>query len=226
MDCIILAGGFGTRLGSLTKKIPKPMLPINNLPFLEILIKKIVNTELIENILICTHYKSSIIENYFKSKNYPIRIIKEKSPLGTGGAIKKSLRYCLSQKILVLNGDTFVNIDLKKFIKKNKKLKKNTMLLIKKNKASRYGSILINKNKISFLKKNSKKKKNNINAGVYILKKNIFDTFKKKFFSFENFIASTITFKNWNFQISNSFFLDIGIKKDYFFAKKKLRKYE
>ena len=79
MDCIILAGGFGTRLGSLTKKIPKPMLPINNLPFLEILIKKIVNTELIENILICTHYKSSIIENYFKSKNYPIRIIKEKS---------------------------------------------------------------------------------------------------------------------------------------------------
>ena len=147
MDCIILAGGFGTRLGDLTKHTPKPMLKINNLPFIELLVKRVVNTKLINKILISTYYKSNIIENYFKSKNYPIVIIKEKYPLGTGGAIKNSFRYCNSRKVLVLNGDNFVNINLTNFIRNNVKTKKNTMLLVKKKNSSRFGCISIKKKK-------------------------------------------------------------------------------
>ena len=55
MDCIILAGGFGTRLGDLTKYTPKPMLKINNLPFIELLVKRVVNTKLIKKILSSTY---------------------------------------------------------------------------------------------------------------------------------------------------------------------------
>lgn len=132
MDCIILAGGFGTRLGNLTKNTPKPMLKINKLPFLELLVKRIIHTKLIKNIFISTFYKSNVIYNYFKLKDYPIQIIKDKKPLGTGGAIKNSLKRCSSRKVLVLNGDTFVNVNLRNFIQNSFKIKKNTMLLVKK----------------------------------------------------------------------------------------------
>ena len=134
MDCILLAGGFGTRLGALTKKIPKPMLKVNKLPFIEILVVKILNAKQINRIIISTHYKSEVIEAYFKSKPYPIKILKEKEPLGTGGAIKKCIKACKTKKILVMNADTFLNINLSNFIKKNIYKKKNTILLVKKKK--------------------------------------------------------------------------------------------
>lgn len=226
MDCIILAGGFGTRLGNLTKNTPKPMLKINKLPFLELLVKRIIHTKLIKNIFISTFYKSNVIYNYFKLKDYPIQIIKDKKPLGTGGAIKNSLKRCSSRKVLVLNGDTFVNVNLRNFIQNSFKIKKNTMLLVKKKNNGRFSSIKINNKKINFIKNYSDKKKTNINAGIYILKKNIFNNFEKEIFSFEDFLVSKVDFKNWNFITSNSFFLDIGINKDYLFSKKKLKKYE
>lgn len=226
MDCIILAGGFGSRLGNLTKNIPKPMLKINNLPILELLIKRVIETKIIKKVYISTFYKSNIINDYFKLKDYPVKIIKDRKPLGTGGAIKNSLRYCTSRKVLVLNGDTFVNINLKNFIQNNFKIKKNTILLVKRKNTGRFGSIKINNKKINFIKNCSDKNQVKINAGIYILKKNIFNNFEKKIFSFEDFLVSKINFKNWNFCVSNSFFLDIGIKKDYLFSKKKLSKYE
>lgn len=226
MDCILLAGGFGTRLGALTKKIPKPMLKVNKLPFIEILVVKILNAKQINRIIISTHYKSEVIEAYFKSKPYPIKILKEKEPLGTGGAIKKCIKACKTKKILVMNADTFLNINLSNFIKKNIYKKKNTILLVKKKNNSRYGKIIINKKKIKFLTLGNKNKYNTINAGLYILNRSIFKSFRKIKFSFENFLEKNINYKTWNYVITRSLFLDIGIKKDYLYAKKKIKKFE
>tara|TARA_X000000368_G_scaffold407766_1_gene387578 strand:+ start:5510 stop:6190 length:681 start_codon:yes stop_codon:yes gene_type:complete len=226
MDCILLAGGFGTRLGKLTKNLPKPMLKVNKLPFIEILVKKICKSKKIKKIIISTHYKTEIIEKYFKFKPYPVKILKEKVPLGTGGAIKNCIKICKSKKVLILNGDTFVNINFSNYIKKNINKKKNIMLLVKKKDNSRYGTIIIKKEKIYFSKFGKNVKSNKINAGVYIVNKSIFKSFKKVKFSFENFLAKKINHKDWDFKISNSLFLDIGVKKDYFYAKKKLKKFE
>lgn len=223
MECIILAGGFGTRLGKLTKKTPKPMLPINKIPFIELLIKKITKLDMITKIIISTHYKSQIIKNYFKTKSYPIKIVEEKKPLGTGGAIKFCLTKCKSKKILILNGDTYLNLDFKRFIKKNTKIKKNTMLLVKSKNTSRYGKVYFKKKNIYFNKSRVNRNHSNlINAGLYLLNKSIFSRYKKKIFSFDDFLNEKINYKDWNFQLSKTIFLDIGVKKDYIFAKKNL----
>ena len=83
---IILAGGFGTRLSSLLKVMPKLMADINGTPFLELLIKNLIKNGYSEFIL-SLHYKAEQIVDYFKNKNYKIRFVIELKPLGTGGAV-------------------------------------------------------------------------------------------------------------------------------------------
>ena len=98
--------------------------------------------------------------------------------------------------------------------------------MLKKKNNSRYGKIIINKKKIKFLTLGNKNKYNTINAGLYILNRSIFKSFRKIKFSFENFLEKNINYKTWNYVITRSLFLDIGIKKDYLYAKKKIKKFE
>ena len=93
-NCVILCGGYGSRLKQLTKKIPKPLLEVNNKPFLYYLINNLKRFGL-KNILILSHYKSDEFKVYFKNnfKEMNIRVLKEKSKLGTGGSILNSIKY-------------------------------------------------------------------------------------------------------------------------------------
>ena len=83
LPLLIMAGGFGKRLGILTKKCPKPMLKLNNKPILEHIIDK-AKKENFTNIYISTHYKPEVIENYFgDGSKFDVKItyIKEQTPL-------------------------------------------------------------------------------------------------------------------------------------------------
>ena len=91
MKALILAGGRGKRLRPLTDKIPKPLILINNLPLIERSVKYLKKFG-INDIIICSGYKSKQIENFLKKKknfNCKIEFSIERSPLGTAGAIKK-----------------------------------------------------------------------------------------------------------------------------------------
>jgi D-glycero-alpha-D-manno-heptose 1-phosphate guanylyltransferase len=91
VEVIILAGGFGTRLQSVVKDVPKPMADINKRPFLEYLLQYLSQYS-VTKIIISVGYKQEIIKNYFHSnyEDIPILYSCEDEPLGTGGAIKKS----------------------------------------------------------------------------------------------------------------------------------------
>jgi dTDP-glucose pyrophosphorylase len=113
---LIMAGGFGTRLGKLTENCPKPMLKIGNKPVLEHIIKK-ARDEKFTNIFIATHYKSEVIENYFgNGENFDVKItyIKEKKPLGTGGSFKFMSKF--NGPIVITNGDIISKIGYKKLL--------------------------------------------------------------------------------------------------------------
>ena len=119
MKAIILAGGIGKRLRPITDYVPKPLVPLHNIPILEWQIKYLKKFG-INEIIICTGYKTEMIENYLAmKKNIEIKIkfSKEKTPLGTGGAIKKAAKSLKDKSFLVLNGDIITNIDLKKLVK-------------------------------------------------------------------------------------------------------------
>ena len=105
---LIMAGGFGKRLMPLTRKIPKPMLPIKGKPILQIALENL-KLQNFKQVLISTYYKSEIIKKYFKDgKKLEINInyLEEKTPLGTAGSlklIKNSLGINVIKNVIVKN---------------------------------------------------------------------------------------------------------------------------
>ena len=165
MKAIILAGGRGKRLRPITDYVPKPLIPIKNIPIIEWQIKYLKKFGISE-IIICSGYKTKMIENYLNNKKLGIKITfsVEDKPLGTGGAIKKAGKKIKDRSFLVINGDTITNIDLKKLIKKN-----NAIAAIQLR--TKFGILQTDKDKI--MKFDEKKEIENLwmNAGIYHLNK-------------------------------------------------------
>jgi len=175
MKAIILAGGRGKRLRPITDKIPKPLIPINNKPLIERTIKYLKKYGITE-IIISSGYKSNLIEKFLKKKkNFGCDIVFsiEKTPLGTGGAIKKALRFVDEESFVVLNGDIVTNMDLKKILKKPNTIAANEL-------KTKFGTMDIKNNKI--LKFNEKKDVTNVwmNPGIYHLSKDIIKLIPQK----------------------------------------------
>ena len=175
MKAIILAGGRGKRLRPITDYVPKPLVPLNNIPILEWQIKYLKKFN-IDEIIVCTGYKTEMIENYFSmKKNLGVKICfsKEKNPLGTGGAIKQAASNIKGKSFFVINGDVITNIDLEKLLKYP-----NSIAAIQLR--TKYGIIDTEDDKvIKFLEK---KEISHLwmNAGVYHLQKEIIADLPKK----------------------------------------------
>ncbi len=167
MKAIILAGGRGKRLSPITDYVPKPLIPIKNTPIIEWQIKYLKKYG-VNEVIICTGYKTKMIENYLSMKNMDMKIkfSIEKLPLGTGGAIKKAGKMIKDKSFFVINGDVITNIDLRKLSKKP-----NSIASIELR--TKFGILEINENKIS--KFSEKKEISNLwmNAGIYYLQKEI-----------------------------------------------------
>tara|TARA_B100000579_G_scaffold21758_1_gene15335 strand:+ start:2044 stop:3228 length:1185 start_codon:yes stop_codon:yes gene_type:complete len=223
LDLVILAGGKGSRIKSLLKAKPKPMATFNNKPFLEYIIQCYSKYNF-KNIFLLTGYKSEKIFKNFHNKYYnctPIRCLNEKKLMGTAGALN-SLKKKVNDFILI-NGDTFLEIDLKKLVKSCDKKSYGSLTLVKNQSYKsnkKLNSIGIKRNKIIYQKKN-----HYMNGGVYFFKKKIFRFIKNKKTSLENDILPTLIKKR---KISGllvkKFFLDIGTPKNYKKAGKLLLK--
>ena len=109
---LIMAGGFGSRLGNKTKFTPKPLLKVKKKPILEHIIEKLEKANY-KNIFISTYYLHRKIELFIKKRKSisNIKIIVEKKPLGTAGSIKL-LPNSVGNTITVINGDVITEVDL------------------------------------------------------------------------------------------------------------------
>lgn len=167
MKAIILAGGRGKRLKPVTDYVPKPLVPIKNIPIIEWQIKYLKKFG-VKEIIICTGYKTEMIENYLKMRKLGIKIkfSIEKSPLGTGGAIKKAGKMINEKSFFVLNGDTITNIDLQKLTSK-----KNAVAAIELR--TKYGILETDSEKIINFKEKKEIPDTWMNAGIYHLQKQI-----------------------------------------------------
>ncbi len=168
MQAIILAGGLGSRLKPITDYVPKPLIPINNIPLIEYQIRHLKKFK-INPFVICTGYKTDQIQNYLKHKNNfdsKIQYSIEKTPLGTGGAIKKAAKMIKDKSFLVLNGDIISTIDVRKLYSH-----KNAIALIELR--TKFGTVDLEDSKITRFQE--KKPLTNIwmNAGIYHLSKDI-----------------------------------------------------
>lgn len=226
-EAIILAGGFGTRLNSLIKQIPKPMAPIKNRPFLEYIFDYL-EIQKISKIILSVGYKAEIIRQYFGNtyNTISLRYCVEKSPLGTGGAIKKTLEMASERNVLVLNGDSFFALNLNEMLEIH--LIKNadvTIALKPMKNIDRYGTVKIENGWITSFEEKAVVKKGLINTGVYLFRSDIFSDleFPETFSIERELFEKRVSKMHIAACISNGFFIDIGVPDDYEKAKTMLK---
>ena len=193
-QAVILAGGKGKRLLPLTKNLPKPMAPINNVPFLSYLIFSLKKRG-IKKILILVGYKSKKIINFYNSnREIPISFNFSSVKSNTGKRILDAYNF-LDKEFLLLYGDNFWEPNITKMYKKFKLKKANISTTVFSNLlgTAEYGkenNIYVKKN--SFVEKYDKfrsdKKLNGVDIGFFIVQKKFLKYFKemKKNYSFEN----------------------------------------
>ena len=117
MKAVVLAGGKGTRMLPYTNILPKPMLPIDGMPILEVLIRQMKRYGISEVILTVGHM-AYLLESYFKDgSHYGVNICysKEDEPLGTAGPL--SLIEGLDETFMVMNGDVLTTLEFGNLIK-------------------------------------------------------------------------------------------------------------
>ena len=219
IDTVILAGGLGTRLKPILKDKPKCLAPINGKPFIDILIDNYIEQGL-KRFIICVGYlKEQIIEYLCHRNDCEIVFSKEDKPLGTGGALKKAQSLIKSDHYIVLNGDSFIEIDIYKYIKWFQLIQNDISIVITKiNNSKRYGNVTFDKNGLitSFGKKNNSSLPAKINAGVYLFKKNTIDFshFSDEFSIETEFFPSLIK-RGIKTYYCKGKFIDIGTKNSF-----------
>ncbi len=223
METILLAGGFGTRLKSLTKDIPKPMVDINGRPFLDYLIKYLEKNK-IKKIIFSVFYKSESIIDYYGSSINGIEIIYsiDKGPLGTGGAILEALKICEEKHVLVINADTYFDVKIESLLGLHLKKQNDITLSLKPmKKFDKYGYVRTNKNgRVVGFEEKKFQENGEIDGGVYIINNNIFQGYKhEETFSFTDYIKNNLNQLKVGSIIFDDFFIDIGTLDDYSIAK-------
>lgn len=221
-EAIILAGGFGTRLQSVVSDVPKPMAPINGEPFLNYIFSYLKHYG-IESVVLSTGYLADKITSYYKNHYSDINIqyTKEEIPLGTGGGIRLAMEKCKSKDVLVLNGDSFFDVNLDVYNQQYDRFQPDCSLALRKvENAARYGTITLGNHAdiIAFKEKDGKEKSGLINGGVYILNRETYlsKTLSNMAFSIEkDFFETRINELNiYGFE-HQGYFIDIGIPEDY-----------
>ncbi len=177
-DAIILCGGKGNRIKKITKIKPKCLINFNGKPFLFYQLNYLKKNH-INNVILSVGYKAALIKNYVENNiNFiNVKIVKDgKKLLGTGGAIKKSLKF-LKNHFYVIYGDSYLNFELKN-LKSSYKI--STMAIYKNQ--DKYDKSNVERKKLNFITYDKSKKNKNydyIDYGVSYLKKKFFENLKK-----------------------------------------------
>ena len=181
MQAIILCGGLSTRLGDITKAIPKILLDIQGRTVLDWQIDFLKEAGVDEVILASGHLHDRLYEAVGESFNgVPIRYAKEEKRLGTGGAIKNAMRHVSTFPFFVLNGDVLLrNFFLSSMLDRLQQGMDGMLLGVLVEDISTYGEIVSDdQDRITaFLEKQPVCRQGYINAGVYLFDQSIADYF-------------------------------------------------
>lgn len=212
---IILAGGFGTRLSSIVKDVPKPMAPVNGKPFLHYIFESL-QEEKIERAILSVGHLKEVIQEYFQNNYLGIEIeyAVEQEALGTGGGIKNAFEF-IENDAFVLNGDTFFDISLSKL--KNDTADISIALKAMHN-FDRYGTVETDDQKrITAFHEKKYCETGLINGGIYYFRKSLFEKIPtERKFSFEkDVLEKHLSDMNIQGIIFDNYFIDIGIPEDY-----------
>ena len=187
ITAVVLCGGLGTRLREVLPNKPKVLAEINGVPFIYYLLGKIEKTGC-RNVILCTGHLAEQVESLLGNKYGELTIVysKESNPMGTGGALLNAEQYIATNYALVMNGDSFVECDLRDYYYWHIKVGANISMIVKETSdTSRYGSLSLGaQDRITQYQEkvcNYGRAGKFINAGVYLMDHQIFQKIPKTF---------------------------------------------
>ena len=220
LTVVILAGGIGTRLRKVLPDKPKAIAEVNGRPFITFLLDQI-NASGGSEVVLCTGFMSDKIRNQIGDtyKNLKINYSEETKSLGTGGSLKLAMPLIASEYFLAMNGDSYVDVSLNDFFTGSIAANSSaSILLTKVANTDRYGNAMVSKNGriVSFEEKGYQSRAGWINAGVYLLKKELIECIPPDtFYSLEKDFFPKIIERGIFGYCCKSRFIDIGTPSSY-----------
>ncbi|MBI2119966.1 MAG: mannose-1-phosphate guanyltransferase [Elusimicrobia bacterium] len=224
MKCVIMAGGFGTRLRPLTCNLPKPIVPMANRPMMDHIVELLSKHSIKEAVSMLYFQPEDIQKHFQDGKKFGIKMkyLLPPSDLGTAGCIKFAENE-LSETFIVMSGDVLTDFDLSKAIDFHKE--KNalaTMVLTRVTNPLQYGVVIIDEeNKITrFLEKPSWGEvfSDTINTGIYILNPKVLHEIpQKQMFDFSKDLFPKLLAKKEALYgyVAEGFWKDVGDLREY-----------
>jgi NDP-sugar pyrophosphorylase family protein len=229
VKAVILVGGLGTRLRSVVTSKPKVMAPIGERSFLELLVRQL-RSQGIRRLVLCTGYLADQIESKFgdgKDWDVSIDYSKEQMPLGTAGAIKLAQPHLGGSEFIVLNGDSFLEIDFRAFIAFHLQQPGAiaSMAVLRVEDASRYGTVSVDASGRvgAFAEKTGSNAPGLVNGGVYVFAPEILRCIPEGPASLEKDVFPRLLDQGIYAQEQHGKFIDIGTPADYARAQELLR---
>jgi D-glycero-alpha-D-manno-heptose 1-phosphate guanylyltransferase len=217
---IVLVGGLGTRLRTVSGDTPKPLVTIGNRPFLEYVLDTLVDAH-VSSICLATSYRWRLFQEHF-GENYrgvPILYSVEDEPLGTGGAVRKCFQENHFSTALVLNGDTLFKIALDALVNAHFSNESIVTLALRKvPDTSRYGSVTCGSDhRIVTFEEKGTPGPGLINGGIYVIDHSAFlcAGFPAKFSLEVDFLQRSAHSLHPLGVACDDYFIDIGIPEDF-----------
>ena len=215
----VLCGGLGTRLRPVLADRPKSMALISGVPFLQLLIERL-RSQGIDDVTLGTGYMAEKIEDCFGDGSHlamRIAFSRESEPLGTGGALKLAESQ-LSDPVLILNGDSYVEWDVAAMLDLFTSQDASVVIALQAvADVTRYGSVTLDHDRriTQFVEKGVRAGPGLINAGVYLVRKEIVrDLPANQATSLERDVFPALLDRRVYGSVCNGLFIDIGVPDD------------
>jgi len=227
MRAIILAGGKGTRLAPYTTVFPKPLMPVNGMPILEVIVRQLAHFRVREMVFTVSQQSEPLLSAFFGNGGrygVAIRYSREEKPLGTAGPL--AIIPDLPETFLVMNGDILTSLNYQKLIRYHRQHRgmvtiamnqKRIQLELGVMECNRAHQLTRYVEKPTFLYA--------VSMGIYIFEKKVLDWIpRKKYLDFPELIQKLIRQRvKVVCYPSNDFWLDVGRHEDYEEAQRKFQ---
>jgi D-glycero-alpha-D-manno-heptose 1-phosphate guanylyltransferase len=218
---VLLVGGLGTRLRSVVPSQPKPLAPVGDKSFLELLVEQL-RKQGIQRLVMCTGYLADRFEAEFgdgREWGVTIEYSKEPNPLGTAGAVKFARPYLQDlPDFLVMNGDSFVEADFHQLFRSHRAHGGLvSIVVVEVDNACRYGTVeMDDTGRVRrFLEKTGNHAPGIVSAGVYIFSRAILEHIPEGPASLEGNVFPQLLDQGVFAFKQNGVFIDIGTPEDY-----------
>jgi NDP-sugar pyrophosphorylase family protein len=228
VPALILCGGAGTRLRAVLQGVPKALAPVAGVPFLDHVLEALRAAGIRKAVLCTGVHSEAMVRRYggASPRGLAVHFSEEQQPLGTGGAVRQASGTLTAeeQTVLVLNGDTFLDIDFAAFLAQHQGTGAAiTVALVRAADGSRYGSVAIDPHGrvTSFLEKPANRAsagldESLLSAGWYLMQRAVLESIPPAppAISLETEVLPQWIGRGWYGHRTNGFFIDIGIPED------------